>query len=75
MSRFGLVIKRVKEKPTGIGAIVPHGFMLGDGTTCMIFRKNLQLFIYDMTKERWYEIVSKPYEPNSNNHGDQNGPK
>jgi len=62
MSRFGLVIKRVKEKPTGIDAIVPHGFMLDDGTTCMIFRKNLQLFIYDMTKERWYEIVSKPYE-------------
>ena len=63
MSRFGLVIKRVKKKPEGVGAIVPQGFMLDDGTNCMIFRKNLQLFIYDMTKDRWYEIVSKPYEP------------
>jgi len=62
MSRFGLVIKRVKKKPEGIGAILPYSFMLDDGTSCMIFRKNLQLFIYDMNKERWYEIVNKPVE-------------
>lgn len=60
MSRFGLVLKRVK-KPEGTESIVPYSFMLNDCTSCMIFRKNLQLFIYDMTNERWYEIVHKKW--------------